>query len=69
MVRHGGCLGLGLAAMGSARQGRNFEMNESKFTSVETLICGHSGWERGVFYWSWPLLITRVSLVFWPPEV
>lgn len=38
MVRHGGCLGLGLAAMGSARQGRNFE---SKFTSVEALICGH----------------------------
>lgn len=39
MVRHGGCLGLGLAAMGSARQGRNFE---SKFTTVETPICGHS---------------------------
>ena len=35
MVRHGGCLGLGLAAMGSARQGRNFEC---KFTSVEALI-------------------------------
>ena len=41
MVRHGGCLGLGLAAMGSARQGRNFEC---KFTSVEALICGH--WKR-----------------------
>lgn len=39
MVRHGGCLGLGLAAMGSARQGRNFEC---KFTTV-----GHSGCERG----------------------
>ena len=38
MVRHGGCLGLGLAAMGSARQGRNFEC---KFTTVEALICGH----------------------------
>jgi len=23
MVRHGGCLGLGLAAMGTARQGKN----------------------------------------------
>ena len=64
MVRHGGCLGLGLAAMGSARQGRNFE---SKFTSVETLICGHSGCERGVFYGSWPLM--RMILVLWPLEV
>jgi len=25
MVRHGGCLGLGLAAMGSARQGKDFD--------------------------------------------
>lgn len=64
MVRHGGCLGLGLAAMGSARQGRNFEC---KFTSVEAHICGHSGCERGVFYWSWPL--TRMVLVLWPLEV
>lgn len=64
MVRHGGCLGLGLAAMGSARQGRNFEC---KFTSVEALMCGHSGCERGVFYWSWPL--TRMVLVLWPLEV
>ena len=64
MVRHGGCLGLGLAAMGSARQGRNFEC---KFTSVEALICQHSGCERGVFYWSWPL--TRMVLVLWPLEV
>lgn len=66
MVRHGGCLGLGLAAMGSARQGMNFEC---KFTSVEALIilCGHSGCERGVFCWSWPL--TRMVLVLWPLEV
>ena len=64
MVRHGGCLGLGLAAMGSARQGRNFER---KLTSVKALICRHSGCERGVFYWSWPLM--RMVLVLWPLEV
>ena len=70
MVRHGGCLGLGLAAMGSARQGRNFE---SKFTSVETLIMWTLGmwkrcllWELATYENDSCIVATRGVRVRWP---